>query len=704
MIFSKKDSSRSLPKEEGENGSSQQPQSGTKIFTGLYLKLLTLVIVIETIIRIVLLMDDQTADLSFSAMEWVKIFVLGAINNGLMFTAAYLPIALFMLTIWKGKTQKPSSYIHLGLLALLLLYSIFGNSVVKQYNSDANLVAIVLIAFWLVSFALRTYRPQLQSKWRKTSLTLLVALYLVVILLNAIGEYCFWDEFGVRYNFLAVDYLIYTNELIGNVLESYPCTAITIGVATVVAVIIRFGLWKEISQVDTCQEGKWQLRCLPAYAVALAAAIVLLPVNTRWQNSNNQYANELQADGPYKFLQAFTSNKLSYHDFYTTLPASQARQILSDENKIDNSAAAPASGSKKQHPNIVLVTMESMSGSSLQRFGNRSHLTPTLDTLYHHSLAFDQLFAAGNRTVRGLEALSLSLPPSPGESRIRQEGVSRYLTAGEQLRKLGYTSTFVYGGESSFDNMKAFFGGNGYEIVDRNCYKPSEITFGNIWGVCDADIYHKAMQVCTVKAGTKKPFFVHIMSVSNHRPFTFPASYRSKRHGRDEGVEYSDHALGQFMKEASQQPWFANTVFIIVADHCASSAGKVELPLDKYHIPALVYAPHLIKPQLVEKVCSQIDLLPTVCALFGLPYQTAYGRNVLTAAYQPRAYAATYERMAYLKGNLLTILSPVRKCDQFNWIPTRKEPYALRPVSPLKINKNEESETIAMYQTAEDAK
>ena len=111
------------------------------------------------------------------------------------------------------------------------------------------------------------------------------------------------------------------------------------------------------------------VRCLPAYAVALAAAIVLLPVNTRWQNSNNQYANELQADGPYKFLQAFTSNKLSYHDFYTTLPASQARQILSDENKIDNSAAAPASGAKTQHPNIVLVTMESMSGSSLQRFG-----------------------------------------------------------------------------------------------------------------------------------------------------------------------------------------------------------------------------------------------------------------------------------------------------------------------------------------------
>ena len=105
MIF-QKDNSRSLPKEEGENGSNQQPQSGKKIFTGLYLKLLTLVIVIETIIRIVLLMDDQTADLSFSAMEWVKIFVLGAINNGLMFTAAYLPIALFMLTIWKGKLRN----------------------------------------------------------------------------------------------------------------------------------------------------------------------------------------------------------------------------------------------------------------------------------------------------------------------------------------------------------------------------------------------------------------------------------------------------------------------------------------------------------------------------------------------------------------------------------------------------------------------
>ena len=191
------------------------------------------------------------------------------------------------------------------------------------------------------------------------------------------------------------------------------------------------------------------------------------------------------------------------------------------------------------------------------------------------------------------------------------------------------------------------------------------------------------------------------MSVSNHRPFTFPASYRSKRHGRDEGVEYSDHALGQFMKEASQQPWFANTVFIIVADHCASSAGKVELPLDKYHIPALVYAPHLIKPQLVEKVCSQIDLLPTVCALFGLPYQTAYGRNVLTAAYQPRAYAATYERMALSERQPAhhSVARPQVRPVQLDSLRAK----GLTPCGPSPPeNKQEwESETIAMYQTAE---
>jgi phosphoglycerol transferase MdoB-like AlkP superfamily enzyme len=274
------------------------------------------------------------------------------------------------------------------------------------------------------------------------------------------------------------------------------------------------------------------------------------------------------------------------------------------------------SDSTEQHKNVVLISIESLSADFMQHYGNKDKITPFLDSLANKSLMFTNLYATGNRTVRGLEALTLNIPPTAGESIVKRQNNKNKFSTGSLFKSKGYHVKFLYGGYSYFDNMEDFFKGNGYDIVDRNNFKPEEISFANVWGVADEDMANKAIQVMNQEAQTGKPFFNHWMTVSNHRPFTYPdgrIDIPGTAKSRDGGVKYTDYSLRKFFEMARKQSWYNNTVFVIVADHCASSAGKTELPMDKYRIPAMVYAPDgSVQPQQFAKLMSQIDLMPTV--------------------------------------------------------------------------------------------
>jgi phosphoglycerol transferase MdoB-like AlkP superfamily enzyme len=250
--------------------------------------------------------------------------------------------------------------------------------------------------------------------------------------------------------------------------------------------------------------------------------------------------------------------------------------------------------------------------------------------------------------------------------------------------------------------METFFSGNGYEIVDQRQYEPGEITFANIWGVCDEDAYRKVIRTLNEDAGDGKPFFAHVMTVSNHRPFTYPAGKVSIPHdakSRNGGVMYTDYALGRFFAEASKQPWFANTIFLITADHCASSAGRTEIPLEKYHIPALIYAPGFVEPQHVGGIVSQIDLMPTLLSLLNMSYDSHfYGRSIYDEGYVNRAFIATYQDLGYLEGDVFTILSPVRRFEQYRVVPTEDNPHNLEPMETE--NPEQVSRAIGYYQTS----
>ncbi len=226
----------------------------------------------------------------------------------------------------------------------------------------------------------------------------------------------------------------------------------------------------------------------------------------------------------------------------------------------------------------------------MRYFGNTEGITPFLDSLAGESLMFTQLYATGTRTVRGLEALSLCVPPTPGQSIVRRPGNEDLFSIGKVFREKGYTTEYIYGGYSYFDNMGYFFSHNGYRVVDRSALKDEEIDYENIWGVADENLFDLTLRELDQKTSSG-PVFAHVMTTSNHRPFTYPAGRIDipSRTNRSGAVKYTDYAVGRFIREARKHDWFDNTMFVIVADHCASSAGKTELPVSKYHIPMLIY-------------------------------------------------------------------------------------------------------------------
>ena len=663
-------------------------QKSIRLVSGLYIKLALLTAAVGFVLRIVLLFNAQTTSLDFSFGEWLEIFLFGAVNDLCAATVGFVFLWLFMLSVSRTKYTKPWGWIILALLAAAFCYVAFFNTIFDEYGSVAPRIATCVLGYWAGSFALRLFLPEgFRNHWTTVWFALFVVLYVGAIVFNGISEYFFWNEFGVRYNFIAVDYLVYTNEVVGNIMESYPVVPMTLGIVVVTLLITWYLFRRDLVQAEYLKGWRWKAVVAPAYVAALFAAIGLLNFNTRFQDSGNVYVNELQANGLYKFYDAFVKNSLDYEQFYITRPEAEAEAFVHGVygSTGDNLHAVSAGGGSEIRRNIVLVTIESMSASYMERFGNTESITPVLDSLYRLGMAFDRVYATGNRTVRGLEAVTLSLPPCPGQSIIKRPNNAGMHSTGALLREKGYNVTYFYGGNSYFDNMETFFSGNGYDIVDQKNYSPEEITFANIWGVCDEDAYRKVIRTLGEQSQDGKPFFAHVMTVSNHRPFTYPAgkiriSNDSKT--RAGGVLYTDYALGQFLAEASKQPWFDNTIFLITADHCASSAGRTEIPLHKYHIPALIFAPGFVAPQQIKGIVSQIDLMPTLLSLLDMDYDSHfYGRSIFDPDYVNRAFIATYQDLGYLEGDTFTILSPVRRYEQYRVVPTEENPHNLEPAA-----------------------
>ncbi|UCV04284.1 LTA synthase family protein [Dechloromonas denitrificans] len=554
--------------------------------------------------------------------------------------------------------------------------------------------AAVVASPWLV------FELLFSAKWRDRLRRPLFAVYLFTLFFVAVSEGIFWDEFSVRFNFIALDYLVFTTEVIGNIKESYPVGKIVAALAVLTAVVF-WGLRRPLRlalAVDVKRRSQlgWALGLL---VVAWVSAYKMAPP----EFAANTYANELADNGWRSFLWAARQNKLNYRQFYATRPDGE---VMTDLQRLSGHGLVTATQQPVQkvaykpakQPNVVVVMMESMSAEYMATFGNDEGLTPNLDRLAKEGLLFTRLYAAGTRTVRGLEALSAGLPPLPGKSVVRWPNITNLNTLGGALAARGWSPHFLYGGYGMFDNMNGYFAAQGYQVTDRTGFKDGLIEFENVWGVADEHLFDQVLGEIDADAAAGRPFFGHIMTASNHVPFTYPEGRidipsPGKRRG---GVKYADYAVGRFIEMAKQKPWFDNTIFVFVADHCASSAGKAKIPVHRYHIPAIVYAPKLIAPKRVDTLASQIDLVPTMLAMLGLQGDDHFvGRDILRMPPEEgRALLSTYQNLGYLKGDVMTVLEPRRKIETFKISADGKD------AQPMPTNPQLAEEAIAYFQGA----
>lgn len=453
-------------------------------------------------------------------------------------------------------------------------------------------------------------------------------------------EYFFFDEFNARFNFVAVEYLIYPHEVFINIWQSYPVgTALAASAAIAAAVV-----WRLRDRIRATLAAQTRFAQRLRTTLVLAAALVPLHLSINASSAHtgqNRVADELSGNGLYSFFSAAMTSRLDYEQYYLTLPgdetAARARALVAQPNtRFIAGAASPIArhvshdaAARRLH--VIVVLEESLGAEFVGAYGAANSLTPKLDSIAGQSLVFTNTYASGTRTVRGMEAVTASFPPVPAESIVKRPNNEHMFNWSTVMKDQGYSPTFIYGGYGTFDNMNAFFGSNGYRVIDRSDFDAPK--FSNIWGVSDEDLFRNALAEFDRQQAAGERIFSVIMTTSNHKPFTFPEGVpgvKAKGGGREAGVRYADYALGRFVETLQRRPYSGDTLVVIVADHGARVYGREDIPLPTYAIPFMVFSPGNIGPQRITAPVSQLDVAPTVLGLLNFSYDsTFFGRDAL---------------------------------------------------------------------------
>jgi phosphoglycerol transferase MdoB-like AlkP superfamily enzyme len=356
--------------------------------------------------------------------------------------------------------------------------------------------------------------------------------------------------------------------------------------------------------------------------------------------------------------------------------------------------------------NVVIFLEESLGSEFWGCLGRKDTLTPEMDKLAaEEGMLFTNLYASGNRTVRGFEGVLSSFPPLPGDSIVKRDRSDNVETIARVLKRDGYASIFLYGGRGLFDGMRSFAVRNGYDrFVEQKHF--DHPTFTTIWGVCDEDLFLRAVEEFHKLAKTGQPFCGTILSVSNHKPFTYPKGAipdDPEQRRRENAVKYSDYALGRFFQAAKKEPFWTNTVFVVVADHGARVFGAQSIPIHSYEIPLLITGPAVVKsPSRVPQLGCSLDVPTTVLGLLGRPYETMFfGRDLLRSRPEEgRGFLNHNRDIGLLAHDRLVVLGLKQTVEFYQGDPKVVE---MSPLPhPADADRELEKDAIAIYQVADD--
>lgn len=485
----------------------------------------------------------------------------------------------------------------------------------------------------------------------------------------------FLEQYDARPNYLFVEYLGGSSEVIGTVWAQYPWQVLAL---IAIAALVFTGALRIGSRL-LAQGGPWtalrRLAVLPLAAAALflglRGTLAHRPINAASVAfSGENLVNQLALNSTYSAGRAWYDRRheRSPSALYGRMPEEEVFARVGRYTTFAHDPATsrdvpflhrqPATPPRARPRNLVIVLEESLGAEFVGCLGGKP-LTPCIDALAREGLLLTRLYSTGTRTVRGIEAVVSGFLPTPGSSVVKlPKSQSDFFTLAELLKRHGYATEFVYGGESHFDNMAAFFLGNGFErALDEHDYE--QPAFRGTWGVSDEDLMRKANELFV--AHGDEPFFALILSTSNHSPYEFPDG-RIEPHDREKAtrnntVQYADYAVGELFRLAKREAYWKDTVWLVVADHDERTYGDGLIPVDKFHIPGLFLAPDL-EPGQYERVASQIDLAPTALGLLGLEtHHPMIGRDLraLPADEPGRAVLQFNDVHALLVGERLAV-------------------------------------------------
>lgn len=489
----------------------------------------------------------------------------------------------------------------------------------------------------------------------------------------------FIEQYDVRPNYLFVEYLAYPKEVLSTLLGEFP---FELFLTTTLAITGAWLTWR-LSRPHPAQLQRypWLLRPVLTFILLLmVVAMVRSTLDHRPVNpstvafSTDAMVNQLPLNSPYTLLYAVYEQQRDQagdDSRYGDIDEREVLEVVLAEAGLDNHLVADGSPSMhhqeaREHPqrplNIVIVLQESLGAEFVASLGGLD-LTPNIDRMASEGIWFEQLYATGTRSVRGIEAVLTGFTPTPRRSVVKlADTQNHFFTLASLLGNQGYHTSFIYGGEAHFDNMARFFLNNGFQqVLDEKDYE-NPVFYGS-WGVSDEDLFNRAHQ--RFKELGNQPFFSLVFTSSNHSPFDLPAGRVTPETGPEAGrhtaIKYADYAVGKFFDEARKAAYWENTVFLLIADHNSRTYGDALVPIERFHIPGLILGGN-IEPRRVPGITSQIDMLPTLLSLAGIDSDhPAIGHDLTRPEYADGAGRAIMQFngiQAYMEPGRVVVLQP----------------------------------------------
>ncbi|MFC5270197.1 LTA synthase family protein [Adhaeribacter terreus] len=377
---------------------------------------------------------------------------------------------------------------------------------------------------------------------------------------------------------------------------------------------------------------------------------LVLPLRGGWQQipvnqsdvyfSDKAFANHSAINVPWNVFYSLTKKSYDGHNPYQFFKPEEAQKTVAELYQKPKTVSPAILKTKK--PNIVFIILESFTANLVGCAGGEKGVTPELDKLAQEGILFRNFYASGDRSEKGLVALLSGYPVQTTTSIIKIPRKTEKLPhLAHTLKNAGYNTSYYYGGELAFANMKSYILMAGYDKITGKADFPAR-DYNSKWGVHDHVLFEKVSEDLKKQ---KQPFFTTIFTLSSHEPYDVPM--KTKFLGDDEGnkfrnsMHYTDKAVGNFISEAKQQTWWQNALVVLVADHGHTLPNYVDYDSKaKFHIPLILTGGALAKTGITDStIASQTDLAYSLLNQLNLPNQDfKWSKDIFNPAEKPFAF------------------------------------------------------------------